>query len=361
MSSAARPADPATLLQQARATLAGRDGRAALAAADALLAMAPRDPRALVAKADALALLGDARSAASFYAGALRLGQGIANPPPDLSADLQRAAAAQAQAARAFEQGLRDGLVSRGFDPATSSRRFAASLDVMTGRRQLYYQQPKFYLLPGLPQIEFQPPETVAWLAGVEAAAPAIRAELDGILAEPVLFAPYIEDRANRPRSDQAGLLGNAAWSAVFLWKDGEPVPEIVERCPETMRALDEAPLCRIPGRSPSILFSKLEVGAKIPPHHGLINTRLICHLPLVAPPGSHFRVGGETREWVEGRAWAFDDTIEHEAWNASGRDRTILIFDVWKPEVTPEEQDLIRALFAVIDGTGAAAPKLGV
>ncbi|WP_299173193.1 aspartyl/asparaginyl beta-hydroxylase domain-containing protein [uncultured Brevundimonas sp.] len=31
----------------------------------------------------------------------------------------------------------------------------------------------------------------------------------------------------------------------------------------------------------------------------------------------------------MEGRAWAFDDTIEHEAWNNSDQDRTILIFDV--------------------------------
>ena len=55
------------------------------------------------------------------------------------------------------------------------------------------------------------------------------------------------------------------------------------------------------------------------------------------------------------------DDTIEHEAWNDSGRDRTILIFDVWKPEITTEEQDLIRALFATIDAAGGGAPKLGV
>jgi len=29
------------------------------------------------------------------------------------------------------------------------------------------------------------------------------------------------------------------------------------------------------------------------------------------------------------GRAWAFDDTIENEAWNNSDQDCTILIFDV--------------------------------
>ncbi len=354
--------DPEALLSQARLARERSDFLVLGAAADALLRLNPREPRALVLKADALAGQGDHRSAMTFYGAALGQGRNVAAPPSDLRAELAHAARAQAEGARRFEQGLRDGLQARGFDPASSSARFSASLDLMTGKRRLYYQQPKFYMFPGLPQIEFQPRETVDWLAGVEAAAPAIRAELDAVLAEPALFAPYVEDRANRPRNAQAGMLDNPAWSAVFLWKDGAEVPEIAARCPETMRALATAPLCRIPGRSPSILFSKLQVGAKIPPHHGLINTRLICHLPLIAPPGSHFRVGGETREWREGQAWAFDDTIEHEAWNDSGRDRTILIFDVWKPEITPEEQDLIRALFATIDAAGGGgAPKLGV
>lgn len=356
-----RVADSAVLLAQAQAARQRSDFVALSAAADALLRLNPREPRALVLKGDALAGQGDHRSAMTFYGAALAVGRTIASPSRDLRAELERAARAQVEGARRFEQGLRAGLAARGFDPAASSARFAASLELMTGRRRLYYQQPKFYMFPGLPQIEFQPRETVEWLAEVEAAAPAIRAELEAVLAEPALFAPYVEDRADRPANNQAGMLENPAWSAVFLWKDGAEVADIAVRCPQTMKALAAAPLCRIPGRSPSILFSKLQAGAKIPPHHGLINTRLICHLPLIAPPGSHFRVGGDVREWAEGQAWAFDDTIEHEAWNDSGRDRTILIFDVWKPEITAEEQDLVRALFATIDATGGGAPKLGV
>ncbi len=353
--------DSAQLVAAARAARGRGDVEGLKQAVDVLVRRHPRDPRILVLKGDAMAVQGDLRSAVSFYGAAVTIGHQMQNPPPDVVEDVRRARQLQAEAAERFEQGLRQGLATHGFDPQASSPRFAASLDLMTGRRQVYYQQPRFYLFPGLPQIEFQPPETVPWLKDVEAAAPAIRAELAIILAEPALFAPYIEDRANRPRSDQAGLLGNRDWSAVFLWKDGEPVPEMVERCPKTMQALAQAPLCRIPGRSPSILFSKLAAGTKIPPHHGLINTRLICHLPLVVPDGCHFRVGGETRQWREGQAWAFDDTIEHEARNDSDQDRTILIFDVWKPEITAEEQDLIRALFTTIDASGGATPRLGV
>ncbi|WP_298743021.1 aspartyl/asparaginyl beta-hydroxylase domain-containing protein [uncultured Brevundimonas sp.] len=335
--------------------------RARLEAADRALAADPRDLRALIAKGDAMAGLGDSRAAASFYSSALRAagdGRGLA---ADLLADLRRAqAAVQAQAER-FEAHLADSLARAGFDPAKSSDRFALSLDLMAGRKRLYHQQPRFYLLPGLPQVQFQPRQSLPWLSAVEAAAADIRAELDALLAGPDLFRPYLEPRADRPNTDASGMAANPDWSALFLWKDGEEQPDIARRCPRTMAALAEAPLCRVPGRTPSILFSRLKAGARIPPHHGLINTRLICHLPLIVPPGCRFRVGNDVREWREGQAWAFDDTIEHEAANDSGQERIILIFDVWKPEVTAEERDLVSTLFQAVDAYGRGGQAWGV
>ena len=63
-----------------------------------------------------------------------------------------------------------------------------------------------------------------------------------------------------------------------------------------------------------------------------MTNTRLTVHLPLVVPSDCGFRVGATTREWIPDRAWVFDDTIEHEAWNLSDTPRAILIFDIWNP-----------------------------
>ena len=34
--------------------------------------------------------------------------------------------------------------------------------------------------------------------------------------------------------------------------------------------------------------------------------------------------------EWEEGKL-LIDDTIQYEAWNASGENRIVLIFDVWR------------------------------
>jgi aspartyl/asparaginyl beta-hydroxylase (cupin superfamily) len=82
--------------------------------------------------------------------------------------------------------------------------------------------------------------------------------------------------------------------------------------------------------------------------------------LPLIVPPGCRFRVGGETREWQAGSAWVFDDTIEHEAWNDSDAPRAILIFDVWNPQLSALERDLVRETTQVLaeyNEVEAAAP----
>lgn len=333
--------------------------------ADRRLALDPGDMAALIAKADALTEQGDPRSASTFYNTALRLAGQVQQQgrplAPALIPELRRAQAAVKAHAEAFQSHLEAGLAAAGFDPETSSDRFSLSLDLMAGRKRLYFQEPRFYLFPGLPQVQFQPRETLPWMTAVEQATDDITAELQALLAEPGLFEPYIQPRKDRPNSDQAGMMANPDWSALFLWKDGTEQPDIARRCPRTMEVLADVPLCRIEGRTPSILFSRLTPGAKIPPHNGLINTRLICHLPLITPPGCTFRVGNDVRDWEWGQGWAFDDTIEHEAVNTSDHDRTILIFDVWKPELTAEERDLVESLFRTIDAYGAGGGAWGV
>lgn len=308
------------------------------------------DLRGLIARGDALMAVDDGRGATAFYRQAVHVARELGRVDADLVEPLKRAHATIQTQTAAYEAHLQSRLKAAGFDAGRSSERFSLSLDLMAGRKRPYFQEPRFYLFPGLPQIEYESRDRLPWLDPVERAAPAIRAELQALLTEPALFRPYVESREDRPNGDQAGMLDNPDWSAIFLWKDGVEQPEIASRCPATLEALASVPLCRIPGRTPSILFSKLSAGARIPPHNGMINTRLICHLPLITPPGCRLRVGNTVREWRDGVAWAFDDTIEHEARNDSEQDRIILIFDVWKDEITPEERGLITAMFGAID-----------
>lgn len=337
------------------------DSKGKLEALDRVLMLDERHVPALIMKGDHLFDAGDERSASAFYKSARRHAPPDERLPAELKRELARVDALQAQIAARFDAHLARGLAGHGFEPGRSSSRFGLSLDLMAGRKSHYVQQPRFYFLPGLADIQFYPRQMFPWMDAVEAATDDICAELQGVMQDQAAFAPYVEDRANRPRHAQRGMLGNADWSAFFLVRDGEPVPENIARCPKTMAALTGAPLTGIAKRSPSILFSKLAPGARIPPHHGMVNTRLICHLPLIVPPGCALRVGNETRAWEKGRAWAFDDTIEHEAWNTSDETRVILLFDVWKPEITAEERSLVNALFQTIDAYGAPVQPFGV
>jgi aspartyl/asparaginyl beta-hydroxylase (cupin superfamily) len=105
-----------------------------------------------------------------------------------------------------------------------------------------------------------------------------------------------------------------------------------------------------IAARSPMALFSSLRPGTHIAPHNGLLNTRLICHLPLIAPPGCTFRVGNETREWRQGKTIIFDDSIEHEAWNDAATIRIVLLFEIWRPELAAEERQALTVLYEAIN-----------
>jgi aspartyl/asparaginyl beta-hydroxylase (cupin superfamily) len=97
-------------------------------------------------------------------------------------------------------------------------------------------------------------------------------------------------------------------------------------------------------------MFSLLKPHSKIPAHTGMVNCRFVCHLPLIVPPHCGFRVGATTREWRVGELMVFDDCVEHEAWNDSDHDRLILIFDVWRPELSLDERQQIDTLFRIVN-----------
>jgi aspartyl/asparaginyl beta-hydroxylase (cupin superfamily) len=191
-----------------------------------------------------------------------------------------------------------------------------------------YPQVPQLYYYPDLPHVEFADLRGMRWVAALEAHFEAMREEALALLEGNADFRPYVRQTAARPQGDVHGLLENPDWSTLFLWENGGPVEAHVALCSKTFAAVVEhAPLCRIGPRAPSIMLSLLRAGARIPPHTGMINnTRFVCHLPLVVPASCGFRVGGTKIQWREGGIIAFDDTVEHEAWNGGAKDRLILI-----------------------------------
>ena len=315
------------------------------AALDRALALDPRSVRGIIQKADCRQKAGDDGTAAMLYRKALMLAEGQ-NVPQQLVTELRRAEAMMDQLKTRFTARLEDSLTELGFSAAQRSPRFQQSLDLRAGRKQIYLQEPTLYYFPELPQVQFFDPEDFAWAGAVEAATDVIRDELRAMLAGGREgFLPYIRSEANQPRDHP--LLDRLDWSALFFCENGRMSEEVIARCPRTWEVMQQLPLPMIDQAGPSIMFSLLKPGTRIPAHTGTHNTRLICHLPLIVPPDCGFRVGNETRAWEVGKLIIFDDTIEHEAWNDSAEERVVLIFDVWRPELSAQEQREVMALFA--------------
>jgi hypothetical protein len=346
---------PLALFALAQASLLDSDAPAALAAANQGLLGDPRNLRGLLVKADALDLMDQTRAAVAVYAQLLALADGAASQlPPAARAEIDRARGAHQRLTARLTDHLMAHLAAGGFVRASAPPRFAEAIDILTGASPRQDQRPRAFFYPGLAPAAFLDTGPLAWAREVEAATGAVRAEFEAISTDRSAFSPYLEDDPRLPKDPAKRLVANADWSACYLVRDGARVEANAARCPATLAALAGVPLEDVPGRAPFVLFSSLAPGAWIEPHTGFLNTRLVCHLPLVVPPGCSFRVGNQRRGWQPGQLMVFDDTLEHEARNAGSATRTVLIFNIWRPELDADERHLIRALLTGIDSYGA-------
>jgi aspartyl/asparaginyl beta-hydroxylase (cupin superfamily) len=320
----------------------------AMAAVDEALKLQPRDFSALLLRASLLDRAGKAVEAGRAYGLAL-LFRPHAPTDPAIVAVLQRAEQVNGDYLRGLEAAIDDG-VAKAFE-AAPPRSVARFVDFTTGRTKLFTPQPSKYLFPGLPSQEFFDRALFPWIEAFEGFTAAISEELQAAQRQrPELFTPYVDQPDTVPLDQWVDLNRSLDWSALHIVRNGARTPEAKTLFPRTLEALSLLPQPDVPGRTPSAMFSALRPRTKIPAHHGVSNARLVVHLPLIVPPGCGFRVGSETRAWEVGKAWVFDDTIQHEAWNDSDALRVILIADIWNVFMTPEDQKAYAAVVAAVD-----------
>jgi len=336
-----------------------QDLAGALEAVQAALAIEPRAYMALLMKATLLERTGAPHQAGEAYGIALTQVPPVDRLPPQARAATEHAREVHARYQAAMAGALLDGvgpMKARASGP--DARRMQAFVDQLSGRRKVYHQAPVQFHYPNLPEIEFLDREDTPWLADFEARTPDIIEELAGVLREDAgQLEPYVDYPPGTPLDQWAELNRSPRWSGYHLLLNGERVEEHCRRCPRTLDAIAMLPQPRVAGRSPAAMFSVLQPRTRIPPHHGISNTRLVLHLPLVVPPDCGFRVGNETRQWKVGEAWVFDDTIEHEAWNNSDQVRTILICDLWNPRLSEDERAMIAQVMAAMDDFAGVRP----
>lgn len=341
------PTDPEPALHLGLARRLGGDLAGALAAFETALARDPYFFMALFSKAAILEALGRKAEAARDYANAFKIAPPAQSLPPPLAAAMARARelvdALRAEKAAFLHQAIARSGIAAG---AKAQARIAETIDILAGVKKYYVHEPLLMTVPGLPTVAYFDRDLFGWFDALEAATPMIVAELQAALqTADAQFEAYIQRPPGSPLNQWADLNNNRAWSTLHLWRDGQPIAAAQAVCPQTTALLRSLPLANQPGYAPTAMFSVMQPHTHIPPHTGSANSRAIVHLGLVVPDKCRFRVGNEVRAWRVGEAFAFDDTIEHEAFNDSDDVRVVLIFDVWNPYLSAEDRALITAL----------------
>ena len=189
-------------------------------------------------------------------------------------------------------------------------------------------------------------PARYAWVPALEAAHPAIRAELDALLASGVSF-PETSDVVGHDQGNEG------SWTTYMLCSYGTWLEFNMARCPATTAAVREVPGVTIAG------FAVLHAGAHLPRHRGPSKS-LRYHLGLRVPdpPGaSRIAIGDHEHAWCDGVSLVFDDSVEHEAWNDAAEDRYVLFLEVLWP-LPPVRSLLNRAAQRLVRAGARGVPR---
>jgi len=174
----------------------------------------------------------------------------------------------------------------------------------------------------------FFDPDSFAWVAKIEKEWLTIRRELESLMLKREEI-PNFQDVSE----DQKALTEGEQWKTFWFYAYGEKAEDNCNRCPETVRVLQN-----IPGMK-SAMFSILAPWKHIPEHRGMYKGVLRYHLGLIVPGGEgscRIRVGKDIRCWKEGKSLIFDDSHPHEVWNDCDSYRVVLFVDFLRPVPFP-------------------------
>jgi aspartyl/asparaginyl beta-hydroxylase (cupin superfamily) len=346
---AARLDPPSADFWQRLATVRKMAGAPMLAveAIDRALTHAPLDFVNLLMRAHLLDSAGHPEAGEAY-------GRALAQPRPSplpamLGPIIARAETMWVQHQQSLTQRLGAAVEASGADLTPAERRRAQRFASNVARTtRTYHSEATHFAWPGLREMEFHDRTGFPWLEELESLTAVIRADCDRVAnAADASLVPYVKYNDSEPLAQWRALNHNRDWTAIHLIERGRIVAENAAHCPATMDFLARMDQPWIGGCAANAMFSLLAPRTHIPPHVGVANFRLLCHLPLIVPQRCWFRVGDETRDFAEGQAWVFDDTIEHEAKNETDRLRVILIFDIWHPDLSPAERAAIEASVA--------------
>jgi hypothetical protein len=149
------------------------------------------------------------------------------------------------------------------------------------------------------------------------------------------------------PNHDRLVHIGT--WTLVPLYKGGVIHTSFSTHFPKTMATIKQMPHCAdgLDGIG-QVVFSQLEPHTKILAHSGSTNLRLRYHLPIEVDPKAYITVHNESRSWKKGECLIFDDGLLHEVAHNGSQKRVILLVDLWRPELSTCQINILCKLLSV-------------
>ncbi|XP_077996222.1 aspartate beta-hydroxylase domain-containing protein 2-like [Glandiceps talaboti] len=160
----------------------------------------------------------------------------------------------------------------------------------------------------------------------------------------------YTEFQSGCKRGWLTNNVPSGEWHVFHLINQGVRIDDNCLKCPNTAAILGELEHIMDTNVFGNATFSVLQPGTHITEHYGPTNVRIRCHLGITIPPKCHLIVAGESRQWIEQDCITFDDSFLHEAkHDGTDKDGTRVVFmvDLWHPDVTELERDVLNDLFS--------------
>lgn len=162
-----------------------------------------------------------------------------------------------------------------------------------------------------------------------------LEADWETVRAEALKILEHRDDipSFDQVSPDQKRISKGGSWRTFFLVGFGERLEKNCAQAPATAKLLEQ-----IPGIQ-TAWFSILAPGYHIPAHRGVTKGILTCHLGLIIPKDAEkcrIRVEDETLVWQAGKTLMFCDGYDHEVWNDTDEERTILLVQFDRPMRLP-------------------------
>jgi aspartyl/asparaginyl beta-hydroxylase (cupin superfamily) len=212
--------------------------------------------------------------------------------------------------------------------------------------------------LPGLSIQPFWNSQDFEWATYLESRCTEIREEFSAVTENMVKLQSEGNNIWEGALTTDAASYGEG-WKTLVLMDRGQWDCVNANLFPLTAKAVHNS---GVPATE--VFFASMAGPSKIKKHSDFTNFVLTSHLALDIPYSGENKcrltVGGETRQWINGRCYVFDTSLLHDAVNESDQTRYILMLRFWHPDLKPMEREALRFTFDCLEFPGLVSHDPG-